>query len=51
MFLAGLMPAVTMTGGSAADIGGSEGVRPTGAGVTVHGSRNTDLQQMANGSR
>ncbi len=49
VFLAGLMPAVTMTGGSAADIGGSEGVRPTGAGVTVHGSRNTDLQQMANG--
>ena len=43
------MPAVTMTGGSSADIGGSEGVRPTGAGVTVHGSRNTDLQQMANG--
>jgi len=49
VFLAGLMPAVTMTGGSSADIGGSEGVRPTGAGVTVHGSRNTDLQQMANG--
>ena len=49
VFLAGLLPAVTMEGGSSADVGGSRGVVPTGAGVTVHGSRRTDLQQMANG--
>ena len=49
IFLAGLLPAVIMEGGSSADIGGSKGVVPTGAGVTVHGSRRTDLQQTANG--
>ena len=49
-FMAGLIPAVSMAGGSSVDVGGSNGPVPTGAGVTVHGSRRTDLQLLTNGS-
>ncbi len=45
-FVAAMIPGVNV---STPDVGGSVGTVPTGAALTVHGSRSTDLQTLSNG--
>jgi hypothetical protein len=45
-FVAALIPGVNV---STPDVGGAVGNVPTGAALTVHGSRTTDLQTLTNG--
>ena len=45
-FIAALVPGVNV---STPDVGGANGTVPTGAALTVHGSRTTDIQTLTNG--